>query len=153
MCVSAGQIGVRQVLYFIDCRLAWSITTSIIANLRLQQRTGDVVAILDTHVEGGTGLEGRACIDRDSQSLEVLIEGWVKVDRVFARANDEVVWPWLHKVHEFERVGLDFTRVYHVPHEVAIWEDDYTARDPVVIDEEVSIREAINFHTEKQVTK
>jgi hypothetical protein len=41
---------------------------------------------------------------------------------------------------------LNFVSLKHVPHKVTIWEDDDASRDPVVINKQLAVLQAINFH-------
>ena len=76
----------------------------------------------------------------------MLIKLGGQVDCRFTRPYDQIVWPRLDKVHNLECVWLDLAGVDNVPHEVAIWEDNDRSCNPIVVNQEVTILQAENFH-------
>ena len=57
--------------------------------------------------------------------------------------NNQVVWAGFHIVHYFQGVRLDLIGISHIPHEEPLRENQDGASDPVVVNQEMPIREAV----------
>ena len=119
--------------------------------LRLQQRASDIIAVFYAEVERGASLEGRAGVDRDSEPFEVIVETVVERTAFVAGADDQVVWPRLDVLEDFQRVRFDLVCVDDVPHVKAGREYDDRASDPVVVYQEVPVLHAVDFHLTVEV--
>ena len=76
----------------------------------------------------------------------MFIELGSQIDSCLSRPYDQVIWPRLNVVHDFQRVWFDLACIGHIPHEIAMWENNDRTSNPVMVDKEVTVLQTKNFH-------
>ena len=71
--------------------------------------------------------------------VEAELEGYV----LLTCPNNQVVRAGFHIVHDLEGVRFDLIGIGHIPHEEPLREDQDGAGDPVVVNQEMPVRQAV----------
>lgn len=81
----------------------------------------------------------------------MLIKCEIEWNLFFSCSDDQIVGTRFYIVHYFQRVRLNLIRISDIPHVKPLGEDDDGAADPVVVDQEMSIRHSIYLQPIKNI--